>query len=53
MLYEVITIHLPFELPLLGEVRLPVYGMLFATGVLVAWWWFTRRARTLERNNFV
>jgi len=41
-------IHLPFELPLLGEVRLPVYGMLFATGVLVAWWWFTRRARTLE-----
>lgn len=41
-------VDLPFELPIVGEVRLPVYGMLFATGVLVAWWWFARRARALE-----
>ncbi len=40
-------IELPFELPVVGTVRLPVYGMLFASGVLVAWWWFTRRARAL------
>ena len=36
-------------LPLLGErhLFLPTYGFLFATGVVVAWIWFTRRARTL------
>ena len=37
-------------LPLLGErhLFLPTYGFLFATGVVVAWIWFTRRARTLR-----
>ena len=37
------------ELPLLGETHLflPTYGVLFAAGALVAWWWFLRRARTL------
>ena len=29
-------IDLPFELPIVGAVRLPVYGMLFAGGVLSA-----------------
>jgi phosphatidylglycerol:prolipoprotein diacylglycerol transferase len=38
-----------FELPLLGErhLFLPTYGFLFATGVVLAWIWFTRRARSL------
>ena len=37
------------DLPLLGETRLalPTYGLLFAAGALLAWWWFMRRARTL------
>jgi phosphatidylglycerol:prolipoprotein diacylglycerol transferase len=38
-----------WNLPLLGPTHLflPTYGVLFATGALVAWWWFLRRARTL------
>jgi phosphatidylglycerol:prolipoprotein diacylglycerol transferase len=28
-----------------GELYLPTYGVLFAAGVVVAWWWFTRNAR--------
>jgi len=38
------------ELPLLGErhLFLPTYGFLFAAGVVLAWIWFTRRARTLD-----
>lgn len=37
------------DLPWLGPTHLflPTYGLLFATGALVAWWWFMRRARTL------
>jgi phosphatidylglycerol:prolipoprotein diacylglycerol transferase len=37
------------RLPFFGEVHLflPTYGFLFATAVLLAWVWFTRRARTL------
>jgi phosphatidylglycerol:prolipoprotein diacylglycerol transferase len=37
------------KLPLLGETHLmlPTYGLLFAIAVLLAWIWFTRRARTL------
>jgi len=37
------------ELPLLGErhLFLPTYGFLFAGGVVLAWIWFTRRARSL------
>ena len=37
------------ELPWLGErhLFLPTYGLLFAAGVVLAWIWFTRRARTL------
>ena len=37
------------ELPLFGEVDLflPTYGVLFALGVLVAWWWFSKRALSL------
>lgn len=36
-------------LPFLGETHLflPTYGFLFATGALLAWWWFMRRARSL------
>ncbi len=36
-----------YDLPLIGETHLflPTYGVLFATGVLAAWWWFMRRAR--------
>jgi phosphatidylglycerol:prolipoprotein diacylglycerol transferase len=36
-----------FDLPLLGKTSLflPTYGTLFATGTLLAWWWFLRRAR--------
>jgi phosphatidylglycerol:prolipoprotein diacylglycerol transferase len=35
-----------FDLPVLGETHLflPTYGLLFASGVLVAWVWFMRRA---------
>jgi phosphatidylglycerol:prolipoprotein diacylglycerol transferase len=38
------------RLPLLGETHLflPSYGFLFAVAVLLAWWWFMRRARTLD-----
>jgi phosphatidylglycerol:prolipoprotein diacylglycerol transferase len=38
------------ELPFLGETHLflPSYGFLFAVAVLLAWWWFMRRARSLE-----
>jgi phosphatidylglycerol:prolipoprotein diacylglycerol transferase len=38
-----------YDLPWVGEVHLflPTYGFLFATAVLLAWWWFTRRAKTL------
>jgi phosphatidylglycerol:prolipoprotein diacylglycerol transferase len=37
------------ELPLIGEthVFLPSYGALFALAVVIAWWWFMRRARGL------
>jgi phosphatidylglycerol:prolipoprotein diacylglycerol transferase len=37
------------ELPLLGRTHLflPMYGALFATGVVIAWWWFLRRAARL------
>jgi phosphatidylglycerol:prolipoprotein diacylglycerol transferase len=40
------------ELPILGRTHLflPTYGVLFATGALLAWWWFMRRARTLGVN---
>jgi len=39
-----------YDLPLLGETHLflPTYGLLFATGTILAWWWFTLRARELE-----
>jgi phosphatidylglycerol:prolipoprotein diacylglycerol transferase len=38
------------DLPLLGETHLflPTYGVLFASGALLAWWWFIRRGRTLD-----
>jgi phosphatidylglycerol:prolipoprotein diacylglycerol transferase len=38
-----------WDLPLLGPtpVFLPTYGLLFAASVVLAWYWFTRRARTL------
>jgi phosphatidylglycerol:prolipoprotein diacylglycerol transferase len=38
------------DLPLLGETHLflPTYGVLFATGALIAWWWFIRRGRLLD-----
>jgi phosphatidylglycerol:prolipoprotein diacylglycerol transferase len=37
------------ELPLVGRVHLflPTYGVLFAAGTVLAWWWFVRRARAL------
>lgn len=37
------------DLPLLGvrHLFLPTYGALFALGVVLAWWWFLRRARAL------
>lgn len=37
------------DLPLLGErhLFLPTYGFLFAIAVVIAWWWYMRRARTL------
>lgn len=33
-------------LPILGNTHLflPTYGLLFATGAMVAWWWFVKRA---------
>lgn len=36
-------------LPILGEVHLflPTYGLLFAAGALLAWWWFARRAEAM------
>jgi phosphatidylglycerol:prolipoprotein diacylglycerol transferase len=39
-----------WTLPLLGErhLYLPTYGFLFASGALLAWWWFLRRARALR-----
>jgi phosphatidylglycerol:prolipoprotein diacylglycerol transferase len=39
-----------YDLPLLGETHLflPTYGVLFASGALLAWWWFIRRGRTIE-----
>jgi phosphatidylglycerol:prolipoprotein diacylglycerol transferase len=38
------------NLPWLGTTHLflPSYGVIFAAGALVAWWWFVARARTLE-----
>lgn len=38
-----------WDLPLIGEKHLflPTYGFLFASAVLLAWWWFTRRAKRL------
>jgi len=38
-----------FNLPVFGTTHLfvPTYGVLFAIGALVAWWWFVRRAQTL------
>ncbi len=38
-----------YDLPLLGETHVfqPTYGFLFASGALVAWWWFIRRGRSL------
>lgn len=40
------------DLPLLGPTHLflPMYGVLFATATLLAWWWFLRRARALGVN---
>jgi phosphatidylglycerol:prolipoprotein diacylglycerol transferase len=37
------------RLPLLGDTQvfLPTYGVLFASGALIAWWWFVRRGRGL------
>ena len=37
------------DLPFFGETHLflPTYGLLFATGALIAWWWFMRRGRSL------
>jgi len=37
------------DLPFLGSTHLflPTYGVLFASGALVAWIWFVKRARTL------
>ena len=32
----------------LGLFRIPSYGILFAGGVLLAWIWFTRRARSMD-----
>lgn len=31
----------------LGPLEIPTYGLLFATGALVSWWWFLRRSREL------
>lgn len=38
------------EIPVFGRTHLflPTYGVLFAAGALLAWWWFMRRARTLH-----
>lgn len=38
------------DLPLLGPTRiaLPTYGVLFAAGIVLAWWWFARRIARLE-----
>ncbi len=38
-----------YDLPFLGEtpIFLPTYGALFAGAVVLAWWWFSRRARSL------
>ena len=30
------------------ELFLPSYGILFAGGALIAWWWFVRRGRSLD-----
>ena len=40
------------DLPFLGTTHLflPTYGLLFALGVVVAWWWFLRRAAGLGVN---
>lgn len=37
------------DLPFFGTTHLflPMYGALFATGVVIAWWWFLRRAAKL------
>jgi phosphatidylglycerol:prolipoprotein diacylglycerol transferase len=39
-----------YDLPWLGETHLflPAYGVLFASAVLISWWWYVRRARTLD-----
>jgi phosphatidylglycerol:prolipoprotein diacylglycerol transferase len=38
-----------YDLPILGEttLALPTYGLLFAISVICAWYWFTKRARSL------
>jgi phosphatidylglycerol:prolipoprotein diacylglycerol transferase len=40
------------DLPFLGTTHLflPTYGLLFASGVVLAWWWFLRRAAGLGVN---
>jgi phosphatidylglycerol---prolipoprotein diacylglyceryl transferase len=40
------------DLPFLGTTHLflPTYGLLFASGVVLAWWWFLRRAGGLGVN---
>jgi phosphatidylglycerol:prolipoprotein diacylglycerol transferase len=30
-----------------GDAYLPSYGVLFAAGVVLAWWWFSRNARSI------
>jgi len=39
-----------FNLPWLGTTHLflPSYGVIFAAGALIAWWWFVARARSLD-----
>jgi phosphatidylglycerol:prolipoprotein diacylglycerol transferase len=31
----------------IGPIEVPTYGLLFASGAVVAWWWFLRRARSM------
>lgn len=42
-----------YDLPLVGRTHLflPTYGVLFATGALIAWWWFMRRVRMIGIEN--
>ncbi len=38
------------DLPFLGETHLflPTYGVLYASGAIIAWFWLTKRARSLQ-----